>query len=101
MPVYADGTLPAAVVVARNAAGQQRKERMMQEQLLGQLVQALQDRAGLDPEKAQQVAQVVTDFAQQHAGELMGMVTGGGGEGGGGLLSSENVQGMLGKLMGR
>ena len=76
----------------------------MQEQILGQLVQSLQDRAGLDPEKAQQVAQVVTDFAQQHAGELMGMVTGrggGGGEGGGGILSSENVQGMLGKLMGR
>ncbi|HEY8597749.1 MAG TPA: hypothetical protein VIL85_04920 [Thermomicrobiales bacterium] len=75
---------------------------MMQEQVLGQLVQTLQDRAGLDAEKAQQVAQVVADFAQQHAGELMGMVTGGGGgEGGGGILSSENVQGMLGKLMGR
>lgn len=75
----------------------------MQEKILGQLVQVLQDRAGLDAEKAQQVAQVVADFAQQHAGELMGMVTGGGGsgEGGGGLLSNENVQGMLGKLMGR
>ena len=75
----------------------------MQEQMLGQLVQTLQERAGLDAEKAQQVAQIVTDFAQQHAGELMGMVTGGGdgGEGGGGLLSNENVQGMLGKLMGR
>lgn len=74
----------------------------MQEQILSQLKQVLQDRAGLDPEKAQQVAQVVADFAQQHAGELMGMVTGGGsGEGGGGVLNNENVQGMLGKLMGR
>ncbi|CAA9583022.1 MAG: hypothetical protein AVDCRST_MAG18-3427 [uncultured Thermomicrobiales bacterium] len=72
----------------------------MQEQLWGQLVQTLQDRAGLDPEKAQQVAQVVADFAQQHAGDLLGMATGGG-QGGQGGLSAENVQGMLGKLMGR
>ena len=73
----------------------------MQEQLLGQLVQLLQDRAGLDPEKAQQVAQVVTDFAQQHAGELIGMATGGGQGAGGGILDNENVQNVLGKFMGR
>ena len=72
----------------------------MQEQMLNQLVQALQDRAGLDPEKAQQVAQVVTDFAQQHAGELIGMATGGG-QGGGGILNNENIQNVLGKFMGR
>ena len=67
----------------------------MQEQVFGQLVQVLQERAGLDAAKAQQVAQVVADFAQQHAGDLMKMATGGNGEGGGG------VQDMLGKIMGR
>lgn len=73
----------------------------MKEQLLGQLVQALQDRAGLDPEKAQQVAQVVTDFAQQHAGELIAMATGGGQGTGEGILNNENIQNVLGKFMGR
>jgi hypothetical protein len=74
----------------------------MQEQLMGQLVQVLQDRVGLDAEKAQQAAQVVAEFAQQHAGELVQLATGGG-EGGGlqGLLGNENVQGALGKLFGR
>jgi hypothetical protein len=68
----------------------------MQEQVFGQLVQALQDRAGLDAAKAEQVAQVVADFAQQHAGDLLRMATGGGGgEGGGGM------QDILGKIMGR
>lgn len=70
----------------------------MQEQIFGQLVQVLQDRAGLDPGKAQQVAQVVAEFAQQHAGELVGMATGGEG---GGMLNNENVQNVLGKFMGR
>ena len=68
----------------------------MQEQIVGQLVQVLQERAGLDAEKAQQVAQVVIDFAQQHAGELLQLGMAEGGEGG--------VQGMLGnvgKLFGR
>lgn len=37
---------------------------------MNQLVQVLQERAGLDQQKAQQVAQVVSDFAQQHADEL-------------------------------
>ncbi len=69
----------------------------MREQVLGQLVQVLQERTGLDAAKAEQVAQVVADFAQQHAGELLKMATGGGGgEGGGG-----GVQDMLGKILGR
>ncbi len=69
----------------------------MQEQLWNQFVQVLQERANLDPEKAQQVAQVAMDFAQQHLPELAQMATGsGGGEGGqgGGLL------GGLGNLLG-
>jgi len=64
----------------------------MQEQIFGQLVQVLQDKAGLDQEKATQVANVVADFAQQHAGDLVKMVTEGGG---GGIL------GQAGKLFGR
>ncbi len=68
----------------------------MREQVFEQLVQVLQERAGLDVAKAEQVAQVVADFAQQHAGELLKMATGGdGGAGGGG------VQDMLGKILGR
>ena len=67
----------------------------MREQVWGQLVQVLQERAGLDAAKAEQVAQVVADFAQQHAGELLKMATGGGsGESGG-------VTDMLGKILGR
>ena len=62
----------------------------MQEQLMNQLVQQLQERANLDPEKARQVAQVVADFAQQHLPELMQSF--GSDEGG--------VQGMLGKMGG-
>lgn len=68
----------------------------MQEQIVAQLVQVLQERTGLDPEKAKQVANVVIEFAQQHAGELLTLATAEGGEGG--------VQGMLGnvgKLLGR
>ena len=42
----------------------------MQEQLWNQLVQTLQEKANLSPDQANQVAQVVSDFAQQHAGEL-------------------------------
>ena len=69
----------------------------MQEQLVGQLVQTLQERANLDPGKAQEVAQVVLDFAQQHLPELAQMVMGsGGGEGGQG----GNLLGGLGNLFG-
>ncbi len=60
----------------------------MQEQLVSQLTQTLQERAGLDAEKAQQVTQVVIDFAQQHAGELVQMAT------------SEQGKGLLGGLGG-
>lgn len=60
----------------------------MQEQLVNQLAQLLQERAGLDAEKAQQVTQVVIEFAQQHAGELIQMAAG------------EQGQGMLGNLGG-
>lgn len=68
----------------------------MQEQLLGQLVQVLQERANLDPEKASQVAQVVMEFAQQHLPELAQMVTGG--EGGSGGLG--DMLGGLGGMLG-
>ena len=64
----------------------------MQEQIWGQLVQVLQDKAGLDAEKAQQVAQVVSDFAQEHAGDLVKMASEGG---------SGGVMGQVGKLFGR
>ena len=37
----------------------------MQEQILGQLAQVLQERVGLDAEKAQQTAQVVLEFARK------------------------------------
>ena len=74
------------------------KETTVQEQIWNQFVQVLQERANLDPEKAQQVAQVAMDFAQQHLPELAQMAMGGGagGEGGqaGGLL------GGLGNLLG-
>ena len=43
----------------------------MQEQLWNQLVQTLQEKANLSPDQAQQVAQVVSDFAQQHLGDLL------------------------------
>ena len=65
----------------------------MQEQLLGQLVQMLQERAGLDPEKATQVANVVIEFAQQHSGELLKMATEGGNAG--------DLLGQVGKLFGQ
>ena len=64
----------------------------MQEQLLGQLVQMLQDRAGLDPAKATQVANVVIEFAQQHSGELIKMATEG---------NTGDMLGQVGKLFGR
>lgn len=75
----------------------------MQEQILGQLQQVLQDHAGLDAAKAEQVAKVVADFAQQHSGELLRMVTGGGGtaEGDNSVLGGEGVQDALGKILGR
>jgi hypothetical protein len=64
----------------------------MQEQLKNQLIQQLQQRAGLDQEKATQAANVVAEFVQQHAGELVQMATEGGA---GGLM------GQAGKLLGR
>ncbi len=65
----------------------------MQEQILSQLTQVLQERAGLDQEKATQVANVVAEFAQQHAGELIKMATEGGNAG--------DLLGQVGKLFGR
>ena len=64
----------------------------MQEQIFNQLVAILQERAGLDQEKATQVANVVAEFAQQHAGELVKLATEGGDEG---------VMGQIGKIFGR
>jgi hypothetical protein len=69
------------------------KERAMQEQIVGQLVQQLQERAGLDQEKATQVAGVVFEFLQQHSGEILKMVAAGGGGG--------DIMGQVGKLFGR
>ena len=51
----------------------------MREQVLGRLVRVLQERVGLDAAQAEQVAQGVADFVQQHAGELLKMATGDGG----------------------
>jgi hypothetical protein len=65
----------------------------MQEQIVGQLVQQLQERAGLDQEKATQVAHVVLEFVQQHSGDIMKMVAEGGGGG--------DLMGQVGKLFGR
>lgn len=63
-----------------------------QEQLWAELVRTLQERAGLDPQQAEQVANVVGEFAQQHAADLVKVAAG---EGVGGLL------GGLGGLFGR
>jgi hypothetical protein len=71
----------------------------MQEQILGQLAQQLQERVGLDAEKAQQAAQVVMEFAQQHAGELAQLMMSQGGEGGAGGV--QGALGGLGKMFGR
>lgn len=65
----------------------------MQEQIIGQLVQVLQERVGLDQEKATQAATVVFEFLQQHSGEVLKAVTEGGGAG--------DVMGQVGKLFGR
>ncbi len=65
----------------------------MQEQIVGQLVQQLQERAGLDQEKATQVANVVLEFLQQHSGDILKMVTEGGAGG--------DLMGQVGKLFGR
>ena len=70
----------------------------MQEQILGQLAQQLQERVGLDAEKAQQAAQVVMEFAQQHAGELAQLLMSQGGQGGEGI---QGALGGLGKMFGR
>lgn len=64
----------------------------MQEQLFGQLVQVLQERAGLDPEKATQIANVVAEFARQHLPELAQLATS---QGSGGVIEG------LGKLFNR
>ncbi len=68
----------------------------MQEQLWNQLVQVLQDKAGLSPEQAQQAAQAASDFATEHAGELVQLAASQTGVGG-----AEGIQSALGKLMGR
>jgi hypothetical protein len=54
----------------------------MQEQLWNQLVQTLQEKANLSPDQANQVAQVVSDFAQQHLGDLLKLGAEEGGAGG-------------------
>ncbi len=64
----------------------------MQEQLMAQLIQVLRDRAGLDEAKAAQVANVVAEFAQQHAGELVKMASEG---------NAGDLLGQVGKLFGR
>jgi hypothetical protein len=85
----------AAGGAARAAA--RAKEMAVQEQIWNQFVQVLQERANLDPEKAQQVAQVAMDFAQQHLPELAQLAMGGrGGEGGQG----GDLLGGLGNLFG-
>lgn len=63
-----------------------------QEQLWAELVRTLQERVGLDPQQAEQIASVVGEFAQQHAADLVKVAAG---EGVGGLL------GNLGGLFGR
>ncbi|HEU5328114.1 MAG: hypothetical protein ACTHNK_01265 [Thermomicrobiales bacterium] len=63
----------------------------MQEQLWNQLVQTLQEKANLSPDQANQVAQVVSDFAQQHIGDLLKLGAEQGG--GGGMLG--NIGGMF------
>ncbi len=60
----------------------------MQEQLFGQLVQTLEERAGLDAEKATEVANIVAEFAQQHLPDLIK------------VASSEGMGGVLGGLGG-
>jgi hypothetical protein len=64
----------------------------VQEQIASQLVQVLQERANLDPEKAQQVARVVMEFIEQHGAEIAQAVMGG--QGG-------DLPGGLGKIFGR
>lgn len=64
----------------------------MQEQIFNQLVAILQEKAGLDQEKATQVANVVGEFAQQHAGELVKMATEG---------NAGGMMGQVGKMFGR
>ena len=64
----------------------------MQEQLKNQLIQQLQQRVGLDQEKATQAANVVAEFVQQHAGEMVQMATEGGAGG---------VMDQAGKMFGR
>ena len=65
----------------------------MQEQVLNQLLQVVQQRVGLDQEKATQAANAAAEFARQHAVELIKMATEGGGAG--------DIMGQAGKLFGR
>ena len=58
-----------------------------QQEIYDQLVRVLQERAGLDPQKATQVADLVGEFAQQHLSEILAaFVPGGGALGGLGRL---------------
>jgi hypothetical protein len=63
----------------------------MQEQLTEQLVQTLQEKAGLSADQARQVTQVVIEFGQQNRPAIMQAV---------GDKSGINVSGILGGLMG-
>ncbi|MDP9374442.1 MAG: hypothetical protein M3Q65_18730 [Chloroflexota bacterium] len=57
-----------------------------QERIYQQLVQTLQERAGLDPAKAAQVADIVGEFAQQNLSDILrAFVPGGAGAMLGGL----------------
>lgn len=62
-----------------------------QERLYAQLVQTLQERAGLDPAKASRIADIVGEFAQQNLPDIPRAFVGGG---------AGTVLGGLGRLFG-
>ena len=61
-----------------------------QQRIYEQLVAAMQERAGLDPQQAARAADVAGEFAQQHLTEIMRAFVPGGG-----------VIGGIGRLFGR
>ncbi len=61
-----------------------------QEQIYNRLVQTLQERAELDPDKARQVADLVGEFAQQNLSDILRAFVPGGG-----------MMGGLGRIFGR
>jgi hypothetical protein len=63
----------------------------MQEQLIEQLVQTLQEKAGLQPDQARQITQVVIEFGQQNMPAIMQAV---------GEKSGINASGLMGGLFG-